>query len=416
MSEELIAHILPIKDVGFMPGKKASKPKGKGGEWNYTEEESGRINEVYQSEGGKKMRKRAISAGFVIVLGAIFFLVHTAQAQTFKWRMATCRTPALTPFHESDVRFADMVNKMSGGKLQITVHPAGELMPAFEVFDGVRKGVVEMGGDWPTYWTGKNTAFDFFCSVGFMMHAVDYITWFYQGGGLELGQELYGKFNMMYFPLNIVGPESGFRTNKPIRTLADFKGAKIRTGVLQTIWVLEQLGAKPVRIPGGEIYMALKLGTIDGGEFSIPSTDWGIKFQEVTKYWVVPAGWHQVGTVAGLAINMDAWKKLPKDLQTIVEQAAMANMTWSYAKGNWDSIAAVEKFKKAGIEISELNQEAQDKLEELCAKFIEMEAARNPDYAKVAKSMVKFLKGMDTVKRLEADSSVILLTAYPEIK
>ena len=44
-----------------------------------------------------------------------------------------------------DLHFAEMINKMSGGKLQITVHPAGELMPAFEVFDGVRKGVVEDG-------------------------------------------------------------------------------------------------------------------------------------------------------------------------------------------------------------------------------------------------------------------------------
>lgn len=363
------------------------------------------------------MKKGTLLIGVLFVLGISFALADQAQAQSFKWRMATCRTPALTPFHESDVRFGEMVSQMSGGRLKITVYPAGELMPAFEVFDGVRKGVVEMGGDWPTYWTGKNTAFDFFCSVGFMMHAADYMAWFYHGGGLQLGQELYGKFNMMYFPLNIVGPESGYRTNKPLRTLADFKGAKLRTGVLQTIWVLEQIGAKPVRIPGGEIYMALKLGTIDGAEFSVPSTDWGIKFQEVTKYWVTPAGWHQVGTVAGLAINMDAWKKLPKDLQAIVENAAMANMTWSYGKGNWDSIAAVEKFKAAGIQITELDKEAQDKLEELCIQFMEMESARNPDYAKAAKSMVNFLKGMDTVKRLEGPfRSGSILKRYPVIK
>ncbi len=363
------------------------------------------------------MSKRKWCVGLLCFLAVGFALAELAQTQAFKWRFASCRTPALTPFHESDVRFADQVSKMSGGRLQITVYPAGELMPAFEVFDGVRKGVVEMGGDWPTYWTGKHTAFDFFCSVGFMMHVADCMTWLYHGGGLELGQELYGKYGMMYFPLNIVGPESGYRTNKPIRTLEDFKGAKLRTGVLQTIWLLEQLGAKPVRIPGGEIYMALKLGTIDGAEFSVPSTDWGIKFQEVTKYWVVPSGWHQVGTVAGLPINMDAWKKLPKDLQAIVENAAMANMTWSYGKGNWDSIGAVERFKKAGIQITELTQEAQDKLEELCVKFIEMESARNPDYAKVAKSMVNFLKGMDTVKKIEGPfRSGSILKRYPDIK
>ncbi|MCX5910015.1 MAG: hypothetical protein NTY64_23265, partial [Deltaproteobacteria bacterium] len=195
------------------------------------------------------MKKRTLIIGVLFLLGISFALADLAQAQTFKWRMATCRTPALTPFHESDVRFGEMVSKMSGGRLQINVFPAGELMPAFEVFDGVRKGVVEMGGDWPTYWTGRDTAFDLFCSMGFMMTAPDYLGWLYHGGGLQFGQELYGKFNMMYFPLNIVGPESGYRTNKPIRTLADFKDAKLRTGVLQTIWVLEKIGAKPFNVP-----------------------------------------------------------------------------------------------------------------------------------------------------------------------
>jgi len=83
-----------------------------------------------------------------------------------------------------------------------------------------------------------------------------------------------------------------------------------------------------------------------------------------------PAGLHQVGCVSDLMINMDAWKKLPPDLQAVVENAAMANMVWSYAKANWDAIEASEKFKAAGIQESRLDQQAQDKLEELCTKFM----------------------------------------------
>jgi len=362
------------------------------------------------------MRKRTLLlAGIFLLVISITFAL-TAQAQ-IKWRMATGRTAALTPHHEGDLRFAETVNKMSGGRLTITVHQAGELMPAFEVFDGVRKGVVELGGAWSTYWTGKNTAFDLFCSLGFMMTPSDWMTWLYEGGGLKLGQELYGKYGMMYFPFSVLGPESGFRTNKPIKTLADFKGVILRTGVLQTIYVLEQVGAKPVRIPGGEIYMALKLGTIDGAEFSVPSTDWSMKFQENTKYWITPAGWHQVGTVGDLMINMDAWKKLSPDLQAIIENAAMSNMVWTYAKTNWETIAALDKFKAAGIKESHLDQKAEGKLEELCIKFMEMEAAKNPDYAKIAKSMIDFLKGFDKVRNIEGRfKSGTPLKKYPEIK
>jgi TRAP-type mannitol/chloroaromatic compound transport system substrate-binding protein len=355
--------------------------------------------------------------GTLGVLVISLMIVGLAHAKTINWKMATGRTPALTPHHEGDLRFAEMVNKMSGGRLHITVHSAGELMPAFEIFDGVRKGVIQVAGAWSTYWTGKNTAFDLFCSLGFMMTAPDWMTWMYEGGGLELGQELYAKYGIKYFPFSVLGPESGFRTNKPIRTLEDFKGIKLRTGVLQTIAVLEQIGAKPARIPGGEIYMALKLGTIDGAEFSVPSTDWSMKFQENTKYVMSPAGWYQVGTMGDLMINMDAWKKLSPDLQAIIENAAMSNMVWTYAKTNWETIGALKKFKEAGIETIELDQEAQEKLEELSIQFMEEESVRNPDYGKIAKSIINYLKGFDNVRKSEGRFKCgTTLKRYPEIK
>lgn len=363
------------------------------------------------------MKKKSLSLSSALLLTISVILVGTVQAQTIQWRMVTGRTPALTPHHEGDLRFAETVNRMSGGRLTITVFPAGELMPAFEVFDGVRTGVAQVGGAWSTYWTTKDSAFDLFCSLGFIMTPADWITWLYEGGGLELGKELYGKYGIIYFPFSLVGPESGQRTNKPIRTLDDFKGMNLRTGVLQTIWVLEQVGANPIRIPGGEIYMALRLGTIDGAEFSVPSTDWSMKFQEITKYQMTPAGWHQVGTVGDLMINKDAWEKLPPDLQAIVENAAMSNMVWTYAKSNYDSIKAVKNFKAAGIEESELDSTAIAKLEELAMKFMEMESARNPVYAKIAKSIIDYLKGFDQVRNMEGRfSSGTSLKNYPEIK
>ena len=358
----------------------------------------------------------------LIMLGAavaaiLLLQYQSAFADTIRWRMATGRTPALTPYHDADVQLTETINAMTGGRMQVTIHPAGELLPPFEVFDAVRTGTIHAGAAWSTYWTSKNTAFDLFCSMGYMMHPSDWITWLYEGGGLELGQELYAKYNIKFFPMAVTGPESGFRTNKPIRTLEDFKGVNLRSGVLQNIWVLEQVGANPVRIPGGEIYMALRLGTIDGAEFGVPSTDWNMKLQEVTKYQVTPAGWHQVGTVSDLMINMDAWNKLPTDIQVIIENAAKANLIWSYAKANWDAVEAMEKFKAAGIEESRLDDEAVARLEELSIAYIEREAKRNPDYAKIAKSMVEYLKRSDALREAEGRfSSGSNLKRYPEIE
>ncbi len=364
--------------------------------------------------------KRKIS--IIALLSALVFSMilsaHSAAiAETIKWKMATGRTPALTPYHEADMNFAKLVNEMSGGRLEIEVYPAGELMGAFEIFDATRDGTIDCAAAWSTYWTTKNTAFDLFCSMGFMMTAPDYITWLYQGGGLELGQELYAKYDLKFFPMAITGPESGFRTNKKINSIEDFKGVKLRTGVLQTIWALEQIGANPTRIPGGEVYMALKLGTIDGAEYGVPSTDWNMKFQETTEYWVTPAGWHQTGTVSDLMINQDSWNELPDDLKKIVETAAKANMIWSYAKANHDSIEAQEKFKEAGIKESRLDQEAQKKLEALCIEYVEKESAKNPDYAKIAKSMFRYLKDFEGMRQMEGRFSFgTNIEAYPDIK
>jgi TRAP-type mannitol/chloroaromatic compound transport system substrate-binding protein len=100
-----------------------------------------------------------------------------------------------------------------------------------------------------------------------------------------------------------------------------------------------------------------------------------------------------------------------------VEQAAMANMVWLYAKANWDAMEALEKFKAAGIQDSPLDQQAQNKLEELCIKFMELEAAKNPDYAKIAKSQVDYLKRFDKVRDMEGRfKSGTGLKIYPEIK
>lgn len=328
--------------------------------------------------------------GFFITL----FIQAGATAETIRWRMATAFTPVITPYHESTLNLAKTINEMSGGRLVITVHPAGEIVPPFEVFDATRKHAVEAAAAVSTYWTTKNTAFDLICSLGFMMTASDWITWLYNGGGLQLGQELYAKYGLKYFPVVITGPESGFRMNKPIHTIADFKGVIMRTGVLQTIWILEQLGASPVRVSGGEIYMALKLGTIDGAEMGGPAVDWNIKMQETTKYQMTPAGWHQISTVGDFMINMDEWNKLPNDLKAIVEIACRANMVWSYEKVNWDTIGAVKNFEKAGIKESRLDKATLDKIEELAIKFIENESAKNPDYAKIASLLSTISKGL----------------------
>lgn len=335
----------------------------------------------------------------IMILISLLTLVLTtnvfAQAE-FKWRAGSTWTPAINLI-DSDRYFCKIVNEMTGGKFVITHSSAGEIVPAFELFDAVSKGALEAGFDWPSYWAGKNSAFDLLGSVSFWFTPADYYTWVYHGGGLALIRELFAKYNMYYIPTGMTPSESGFRTNKPIRTLEDYKGLTLRAPLAQNMWILEQIGAKPVKIAGGEIYMALKLGTIDGAEFSNVSCDWGMKFSEVTKFWNVPC-WFQPSSLLGMMINMDAWKKLPPHIQTILEEAGKATVLWSNAHWNWLDIAATQNFLKAGTTVTKLGDEDLAKLEKLSVKFMEMEAAKNPDYKKMVKSMMDYMRSYSAVR------------------
>ena len=339
----------------------------------------------------------------VAVCVLAFAFITDASAQTIRWRAGSTWVPAINLI-DSDRYFVKIVNEMTGGRLRITHFPAGEIVPAFELFDAVSKGALQAGFDWPSYWTGKNSAFDLFGSVNFWMTPPDYYTWLYHGGGIEIVREIFGKFNMHYIPTGLTPSESGFRSNKPIRTLEDLRGLTIRTPLAQTMWILEQVGAKPVKMPGGEIYLALSLGTIDAAEFSNVSCDWGMKFQEVTKYWNVPC-WFQPASLLGLMINLDEWKKLPADLKAIMEEAGKASMLWSNGHWNWLDIEGTQNFINAGHEIVKLPSEEVAKLEQYSIRFMEMEAARNPDYKKVVESMMKYFKGFEKVRDWQGEWS-----------
>jgi TRAP-type mannitol/chloroaromatic compound transport system substrate-binding protein len=341
--------------------------------------------------------KKSLTIMVAVVLATVFCAgLAMAQSGVIKWKMVSTWTPSIDLL-EGDKNFAKLVNEMSAGRLQITVSPAGELVPANAVFDTVAKGSVECGGDWPSYWAGKNSAFDLLGSFPMGLTQYDYINWYYHYGGKKVFDDLFGKYNMVYFLTSVSPQESGIRTRVPIKTLADYKGKKLRMSGKAQGHILKKLGAAQVMVSGGEIYQALQMGTIDGAEFSVPSIDWKMGFAEVTKYNIGP-GWHQPSSTFGVMINKDAWAKLPADLKLVVERAAQANMavmsSW-YETGN---MSALYNFKQKGTQVIRLSNNDLKKLEEYAWEFLVDEASKNPDYQKAALSMFQYLKDFRDVR------------------
>jgi len=337
------------------------------------------------------MRKIAL---FVMV-GAITMVLalgSTAFAKKIRWRMGSTWTPAIN-LYVGDKEMIKYVKEMSDGNFEIKWFPSGSLMKAFEYFDGCSKGVVEMAGDWPSYWASKDPAFDFLGSFPFGFTNMDYIIWMYDFGGLELMQELYGKYGMTYFSLGATPMESGFRTTEktgPIKTIDDYKGKKVRTPSRATIWILQQVGAAPIKMPGGEIYLAVERGTLDGAEFSSPGIDWEMGFAEITKYWSVPC-WFQPASQVGTMVNLKAYNSLSPQYQAILRYAAQAAALKATAFYEGESGRAIEKFVAKGTEIVKLDDESLRKLEDYAGQYCLQQAEKSEFYAKLLKSQMDYL-------------------------
>ncbi len=338
--------------------------------------------------------KRVGVPSFVMVVCLVIALgVGSAAAEKVKWKMGSTWTPAINLYH-GDKAMIQYLKEISGGEFEIQWFPSGSLMKAFEYFDACSKGVVEAVGDWSSYWVSKDPAFDFLGSMPYGFTNMDYVVWYYQFGGEQLYNEAYGKFGMRYFNLGATTSESGFRTTEktgPIKTLADYKGKKLRTPARATISILQKLGAAPVKMAGGEIYLAIERGTLDGAEFSAPGIDWEMGFAEITKYWSVPC-WFQPASQVGVMVNEKAYQKLSDQHKAMLRVASRAAAMESLTFYEADSGRAIEKFKEKGTVIVHLDQESLQKLDELSGDYI-IEALRERGglFAKILKSQMEYL-------------------------
>jgi TRAP-type mannitol/chloroaromatic compound transport system substrate-binding protein len=283
---------------------------------------------------------------------------------------------------------------LSEGQFEIELYPAGEIVGAFENFDAVREGVLEGAFHWPAYWGGVDTTFDLLGGYVMAFTGYDFLNWLYQAGGEKMAQELYEQYGLKYHTVCINPPESGFHTNVPIQRIDDFKGLKLRCPGRAPGYILEQVGAQSVTIAGGEMYAALERGLVDGIETSVPSLNWDMGIAEVTKYWVCP-GWECIGAVNSVMFNMDSWNSLPDQMKTYVEYAARDTTRWALGNQECTQIGMIEKFEGVGVTIYHLPKEDLDRIQQWAWEWMEIEAAQNPTYAEMARSMIEYLKEIE---------------------
>ncbi len=312
--------------------------------------------------------------------------------ESFSFKMTNAYPPN-APFYVagpgSPTDFCKKVEVMSGGRLKIQHYAAGELIPALEGFDAVQAGTVEMNAANAYFWAGKIFAAQYFTTVPFGLNFQGMNAWLYSGGGLELWQELYKPLGLIAFPMGNTGVQMTGWFRKPIKSVSDFSGLKMRIPGLAGK-VYKQLGVDVKLLPGGEIFPALERGVIDAAEFVGPYQDRRLGLQNAAKYYYT-TGWHEPSNATELLISLSAWEKLPKDLQEIVKVAAMAcnleSHAWSEAN---NADALVDLVKNHGVKTDVLPAEIVSKLKGLTFEVLEAEAAKDPRTKKVHEAFMAF--------------------------
>jgi TRAP-type mannitol/chloroaromatic compound transport system substrate-binding protein len=280
---------------------------------------------------------------------------------------------------------AEKITTTSGGRLVLKLHPGGAIVPASEEFDGVHEGLLDWAEVVPSYWSDKFPMAGLFSFTVAGLSPIEQLLWMLEGDGLELCERMIEGYNVKIIPGTFYPPESFLWSTKPLKTVDDIKGLKIRTAG-DDGEIFAQMGAAVVFVPGGEVYEAVQRGVIDAFQLGSPSIDITLGVHEVAEYCYLspvrqPLDWHFLG------INSNRWAELTPYLQELVENVYLAMSMKTYAMATKQDIEGITTLKDYGTVVEPASKEIEDELIRQAKIFYDKKAAEDPLAAEVLQSM-----------------------------
>ena len=328
----------------------------------------------------------AAGAGLVAGMGVAATAVHAQP--TLRWRLASSFPKSLDALLGPAEIFARLVGAMSGGKFTITVHAAGELVPAFGVVDAVQSKTVECCHTAPYYFFGKDDTFALGTAIPFGLNSRQMTAWMFEGNGLKLMREFLKSYNIINFPMGNTGAQMGGWYRKEIKSMADMKGLKMRTAGLAGK-VQERLGVLTQSIPPGEIYTSLEKGTIDAVEFVGPYDDHKLGFYKVAPNYYYP-GWWEGCAQTDLYVNIKAYEALSAEYKAMIEAASGYAHIMMQANYDVKNPIALKQLVAAGAKLHRFPKDVMDAaFKESMALYAEL-SAKNPRWKKIYEDYSKF--------------------------
>jgi TRAP-type mannitol/chloroaromatic compound transport system substrate-binding protein len=337
-----------------------------------------------------KRRSFLSHTGLAGILAAGTAPAFAQGTPTVKWRCASSFPKSLDTIFGASEAGAKAVSDVTGGKFQIQVFAAGEIVPGLQVADAVQAGTVECGHTAPYYYFGKDPTFAFGTAIPFGLNDRQFNAWWYFGGGEQVFNEFLKSFGITAILAGNTGAQMGGWYRKEIKTVDDLKGLKFRIGGFAG-QVLTKLGVVPQQIAGGDIYPALEKGTIDAAEWVGPYDDEKLGFNKVAKFYYYP-GWWEGGPALHYFVNTKAYDSLPPDFKAALHAGGHVANDYMVAKYDAQNPAALRRLIAGGTQLRPFPKAIMDACYNAAMEVYAETGAKNANFKKVYDQMTAFQK------------------------
>ena len=346
------------------------------------------------------MRRSKRIFGLISVCISVMFLTGivlvsnqpaAAAEKVIKWRCQVHWPAASSSYKDSLLVVIDRLKKRTNGRLIIEPYAAGALVPAKEIFNAVKRGMLPIAITSSAYPRDQvplmNVASGLPCNFGSVWEAVYFHKWL---GFEEMMRDECAKHGLYYSTDKVYPTELSLK--KPVRTFEDFKGLKLRSsGILQVF--LTSIGAAASYLPGPEIYPALASGVVEGVHWGAVQGSDSMGFYEINKYHFRPA--LNIAATDIWLVNKQALSKIPEDIQKILlttldEQFFLRTNQYIYLEDT--TLAKAQKEK--GVELITLPPEEYAKMQAAARKMWDDVAKKGPQCAKAVQMLKDFNKSM----------------------
>lgn len=322
------------------------------------------------------------------LLAAVALGVAATAAQAETIDMQSIYPNSLPLLGDAGVELTERVSALTQGGLDLKFHNPGELVAGGEIWDAVSTGAVPAGWYSPGFAESVIPAAPLFTAFPFGPGAVEYTSWWYNGGGAELWAELSAPYNIHSELCTILAPEASGWFNKEINSPEDLAGLKMRIFGLGAS-VMEKLGAQAQSLPVADTMTGLNLGTIDSAELSFPAIDLAVGMHEHANHYYFP-GWHQQSSLIVFIMNKDAWDGLEESHRMAIQEVCAASVARTVARGEAIQLGPLAELESKGVQIHRWSDDMLASFKGAWDEVVAERAAGNADFKRVWESITEF--------------------------